>query len=408
MPDGLDMEEGSLLAEEINDLRVGVPDAHAGEVLGAFLEDAVIVNRVRDLEAVLAADHIVVRAVSRSGVDDAGTGVVGNMRAKDGGNVKRQVGVMEAEELKIHALGAADDMVLLHAGALHGALIELLPEDKALCVIALGLHDDVVELRVEADAAVSGHGPGGGGPDDDREGAGAFLGHIELRENCLLVDGAEAHVDGQGVDVLVLDLSLCKRGAAVAAPVDRLEAAYKIAVFDDLSEAADDVRLGVEIHGEVGMIPVADYAEALEVSLLGLNLGLRVLAALLAELSGGYLAAGLSDLLLNLELNREPVAVPARDIGSIIAGERLRLEDDVLQDLVDGMPEMDIAIGVRRAVVENEALSASPCRTDCSVEILLVPGVQHSRLPLRQVGAHGEFCVGKIQSCLVLVVAHFG
>ena len=91
------------------------------------------------------------------------------------------------------------------------------------------------------------------------------------------------------------------------------------------------------------MIPVADYAKALEVSLLGLNLGLRVLAALLTELSGGYLAAGLSDLLFNLELNRETVAVPARDIGSVIAGERLRLEDDVLQDLVDGMPEMDIA-----------------------------------------------------------------
>ena len=111
------------------------------------------------------------------------------------------------------------------------------------------------------------------------------------------------------------------------------------------------------------MIPVADYAKALEVSLLGLNLGLRVLAALLTELSGGYLAAGLSDLLFNLELNRETVAVPARDIGSVIAGERLRLEDDVLQDLVDGMPEMDIAVGVRRAVVENRAWGIL-CRED--------------------------------------------
>ena len=163
-----------------------------------------IVNGVRYLEAVPAADHIVVGAVARSGVDDAGTGVVSDVSAEDGGNVKRQVGVMEAEELQIHALSAADDMVLLHAGALHGALVKLLSEDEALCVIALGLHDDVVELRVKADAAVSGHGPGGGGPDDDREGAGAFLGHLELREHCLLVDGAEANVDGKGVDVLVL------------------------------------------------------------------------------------------------------------------------------------------------------------------------------------------------------------
>ena len=59
-----------------------------------------------------------------------------------------------------------------------------------------------------------------------------------------------------------------------------------------------------------------------------------------------------------LPLDRQAVAVPARHIGRILAEHLLRAVDDVLQDLVQRGAEMDVAVGVGRAVVQDEFLAA--------------------------------------------------
>jgi hypothetical protein len=59
--------------------------------------------------------------------------------------------------------------------------------------------------------------------------------------------------------------------------------------------------------------------------------------------------------LLDLVLDRQAVAVPARHVGRVEAGQRLGTDDDVLEDLVHRVADVDVAIGVRRAVVQHEA-----------------------------------------------------
>jgi hypothetical protein len=117
---------------------------------------------------------------------------------------------------------------------------------------------------------------------------------------------------------------------------------------------------------------------------------------MLAEFLGGDLVARLAVFLLDIQFDRQAVAVPARHIGRVKAGQRLRLEDDVLEDLVDGMADVDVAVGVGRAVMQHPDGAALGVGAQLFVELLLLPGLDPGRFPLGEVAAHGEGGVGEV------------
>ena len=84
------------------------------------------------------------------------------------------------------------------------------------------------------------------------------------------------------------------------------------------------------------------------------------------------------------------MAIPTRHIGRIKAGHQLGLDHDVLQHFVDRMAYMDVAVGVGRAVMQDEHRLAGIVRADGLVKRLLLPLLEHARLALGQVAAHGE------------------
>src|SRR5688572_12399080 len=61
---------------------------------------------------------------------------------------------------------------------------------------------------------------------------------------------SETNVDGRILAVLVLDFRFCERGAAVEAPVHRLETTVNVALFEELAEHAnlrsEERRVGKE------------------------------------------------------------------------------------------------------------------------------------------------------------------
>jgi hypothetical protein len=59
-------------------------------------------------------------------------------------------------------------------------------------------------------------------------------------------------------------------------------------------------------------------------------------------------------LLLDRVLDRQAVAVPARDVLRVEALELALLDDHVLEDLVDRVAHVDLAVGIGRAVVQDE------------------------------------------------------
>ena len=121
-------------------------------------------------------------------------------------------------------------------------------------------------------------------------------------------------------------------------------------------EFRDDGRLGREVHGGVAVGEVAGDAQTQELVALQVDVLAGVFAAGGAELFLRHLvlAAALgAELLLDLPLDRQAVAVPARHIVDVIAQQEARADHEVLQRLVQGVADVDVAVGVGRAVVQH-------------------------------------------------------
>ena len=88
-------------------------------------------------------------------------------------------------------------------------------------------------------------------------------------------------------------------------------------VFNNLAQGADNIRLELKVHGQVGVVPIADNAHALEVLALVVYLLSCILATLLTELGCGHFMTGLTHFLLNVELNRQAVAIPTGNVWRV-------------------------------------------------------------------------------------------
>ncbi len=107
--------------------------------------------------------------------------------------------------------------------------------------------------------------------------------------------------------------------------------------------------------------PVTGHAQPLEVHALDIDLLFGELAALLAEFDGVEPGADLPHS-FHRDLDRQAMAVPARHI-CIEAGQVARLDDDVLQDLVDRVAQVDAAVGVGPSCSTNSGRLAALSRS---------------------------------------------
>ena len=204
-------------------------------------------------------------------------------------------------------------------------------------------------------------------------------------------DDLERDIDLGRDDVLIFDLGLGQRGLFDRGPHHRLGAAVELAGFGELHQLGDDRALGLKVHRQIGLVPLPGDAEPLE--LLGLHVDpmLGIGAALGAELGQRDLVLVellLAILLLDLPLDRQAVAVPAGHVGRVLAQQGLGADDHVLEHLVERVADVDVAIGVGRAVVEDELLAARARRAQLAVEVVLLPLGEDQRLLLRQAGLH--------------------
>ncbi len=100
---------------------------------------------------------------------------------------------------------------------------------------------------------------------------------------------------------------------------------------------------------------------------------LRVLAAAAAQFQAGGHHLLLAELLGDVVLNRHAVVIPPRHVGSLVALHRPVADDQVLQDLVEGMAHVDIAVRVGRTVVQDEAPVRGHLFQREAIEVHLLP-----------------------------------
>ncbi len=378
---------------------VGIPDTHAGEQLDPAVELAVVTDRIIDRQVVAHADRIILQTMRGRRMHETGTGVRGDMVAANDRHLTRIERMLQCQMLERRPLATRQCQRLLLTVTAKRRLCQRMGQNQQATT---GLNQIVIKLRMHTDRLVGRQCPRRRSPD---HGIGV-IGHRDAKRLAQhsLVHHLETDIDRRRVLVLVLDFGFCQRGTAIHAPMHRFAALIQVAVFVNVAERAHDIGLGAVIHGQVGVIPIAQHAETDEILFLPFHLLCRIGAAQFAEL-------GRRDILavqfLHHQLDRQAVTVPARHVRRIEAVQRLRLDDDVFQYLVDRMTDVNVAIGIRRAVVQDEFFRALTRLADTLIELFFLPLLQPLRLALGKVAAHGESRVRKIQFVFgVFIVCH--
>ena len=369
--------------------------AKQGQVSGIH---AVAGDWIQDVLVVQAIGHAgveVVHPVCRRRVHDTGTvfsgGVFGQVHGRDAviALVHVRQRVLEGHVIQRLALGGGD----------HRAFD--LPACQALfhqrrCQhqqAALGVDQAVFQIGVDVQRLVGGNGPGGGGPDHHK---GFFIQRTQAKCGGQFgrIGRGEHHVQRLRLLVGVFNFKLGQRGGAVKAPVHGLQTTVHKAAFHDLFERTQLVGLVRVVHGLVGVIPVTQHAKAFEVHhLLSDLLGGKGTALGLHFVAGQVAAMQFFDGVFN----RQAVAVPAGGVQRVKAFELAALDDHVLQNLVHRVADVQLAVGVGRAVVQDELGCPAAGIAQLLVNALFIPLLGPGGLALGQVAAHGEGGVGHVQ-----------
>ena len=103
------------------------------------------------------------------------------------------------------------------------------------------------------------------------------------------------------------------------------------------------------------------------------------------------------------------MGIKAGYIGSLEALHVLLTDDDVLDNLVQRGTHVDIAVGIRRAIVQDELRFALVVLHELVVQVVVVPILEHDRFLLGQAGAHLKQGLGQVQSTVVLrlILSHW-
>ena len=97
------------------------------------------------------------------------------------------------------------------------------------------------------------------------------------------------------------------------------------------------------------------------------------------------------------------MTVPTRHIGGIKTHLRTRLQNHIFQDLVDRMADMDITIGIGRAIVEDKLGLVGPLLPHLAIEVDLLPFFQEIGFSIGKICLHREAGFGEVKGLFVSI-----
>mmetsp|Transcript_6651 Transcript_6651/g.12011 ORF Transcript_6651/g.12011 Transcript_6651/m.12011 type:complete len:295 (-) Transcript_6651:669-1553(-) len=222
---------------------------------------------------------------------------------------------------------------------------------QTLRALSLRLDDRVFEVAVHRDGQVGGDGPRRGGPNRKR----SALKRSQGVSTSPARHGRQRHGDvdaGRGVALRVLQLRLGKGGSRGGAPVNRLPATIDVTVEQHLTKHLELLGLILREEGEVGILPVSPDSVAPELIPLRLHRLHCKVARLIAQLKRRQLGSRLvRHRLQHLQLDGQAVAVPTGAVPHTAALQHLEPIDKVFQDFIQRMTDVEVAVGVRWAVM---------------------------------------------------------
>ena len=384
------LEEQALLLEISEDQWVCFLDEDARPVrLGREL--ALAVDEVDKGDTVFLADAVIVFAVCRSHVDDAravfrrDVVIAGHdecllaalvLDLLDSERVERLV----LAELEVLALVSLEHLALT-LDALKDRVDERLGEDVLLIA---DLHLDIVDRWVHAERHVRRQRPRRRRPGEER--AVVVLG-LELDHGRTLRD----------ILVALSDFMRGERCAAARAVRNDLVAFIEQALLPDFLECPP-LRLDeVVLIRDVGVLHVGpetdDIGELLPHALVLPDGLTALLDERLDAVRLDLLLAVDADLLLDFELDRQAVRIPASLPEDLLALHRSEARQHVLDDARQDMADMRLAVGRRRAIIEREGIAALTL-VDCLLcDVVCFPEIADLFLALHEIQVRIYFLI---------------
>ena len=387
--------ERAVLFENFDDDGVGVPNGFAEQFFGQLAGCAFGLKHAAggidgaiDRDAVTLADDEIFLAVARRSVDSAGALFESDVIAIEAEGIAIEKRMTENNAIKFGAREAREDF--LFPTESFGDLREQAFGDDGGAFRRID--NDVLILRMEGDGEVGGDGPGRGGPDERRRRCGRRARDRERR----IARQLEAHVDGWAGVIFVFDFGFGERGAVFDAPVNGLETFIDITGVEKIDEGLRDDGLVFGRHGEIWIFPAAEDAEALEFGAVDVDELRGIGAALGADLGDGHGGFALAEFLIDFEFDGQAVAIPAGDVGGVEAGHGFRFDDEIFEDLIEGGAEVNVAVGVGRAVVQDILLAAGAGFTNGVIELVFFPFGEHFGLGGGKVRLHRKIGFGEV------------
>ena len=369
-----------------NDL-VGIPDLEACELfacLGGQTAGIIHRDNHRDLRIVVHADLKVLHAVAGCGMDTARAALQRDMVAQNDQTLAVKEGMLILHQLQLAAENSLrQNLILVDVAALHRGLDQTGSHDV---VSIADLDEGILKVGVQAGSHIGGQGPCGRGPDHD---PCLVQRDIVLSQHTVGVIGQlKADIDGIALVLSILDLRLGQRGAILGAPVDSLHTLVDVALLGHLAEDLDLTGLKLGAQGQVGVLKVALHAQTLELRVHHIDMLGGELLADLAQLKLGDTRLLIAERTQRLQLDRQTVGIVAGHIGCLKTGHILIADDDVLDDLVERGAHVDVAVGIRRAVVQDVLRLALVVLDHLLIDMVVLPVLEHLGLFFRQAGPH--------------------
>ena len=370
--EGLAAKQPPARAQVLDQVRVGVLDPAAGVRADALVVGAVEPHRGHDVEALLGAEPEVGLAERDRGVDDA-RAVVGGDEVGGQHGVALLPVVRARDEAERRLVAGADHLAAGEAvGDLHSLAEHALGERLRQHLAAGGA--DVRQLRVDRDRRVRHERPWRRRPDEQR---------VALAQRAGGPRHGQPHVDRRVLDVLVAlrDLVRGQRGAAahavghdLVALVEQVALPHRLQRPPDRFHVARVERVVRVVHVD----PVGDpLRQRLPVGQV-LQHGRAALGVELGDAVALDVLLGLEpELLLDGDLDRQPVRVPAGLALDVVPGHRLVAREDVLEDARQHVVRARVAVGGRRALVEDERRRPLAVAQRRLEDVALAPAGQH-------------------------------
>ena len=360
MGNRLNGKEAALLIHIMDNGLGTVFKEHALILAGILIHIADRVDGIDRIETVLAADIEVIETMAAGRMNDAGTILIFDVAAKQGRALFIKDDMMIGDALQFTALEGAQNTLICQMELGQQRIDKLCEHDE---FALFGLHFGIFQIRIETDCFIGRNGPWRRCPDDIIVGAvqDAFaIGNLKSKINCRIGN------------VAINDLRIGDCRFIVRRPVDRLEALEDQSLQSHRLEGLDLTLLKFLVQRDIRVIVVTDLAEALLGCHLLRNLLVRIFFALLAELGGAQLLA-VDAKLLNGVFNRQAMRIPARKIGCIVARHGMCTVDEVLDAAVHGRSCMQVAVGIRWTIMEDESLLSLVMGQDVLEIIILFP-----------------------------------